>query len=374
MELESLNKEYLELKTKLRDSRMQERILNDRFRMFSDEKIIINGELVVAKINNNQAEIKRLNQRLKQVNEAIVNLKAEATIQKEELNGIRAMIDARVNEIRNNDALQYHIDSALSTRYSRQLKNLNKEKQEKVEKRNEIANLLVLLRNHKTLMNNAKGIANAAKSIKKLQEELASLQVVSAGTVTYSDQNRANEILNNLIPMANAKIQKNKTALKDYIDKKKINISKDTIDQLEKMEYQNDRTGQANVEKTLNKKIESYNTDIAKHDKKIDQYSRALNMMPEDVRREQQNRNEIVQENPEQAEGNIKWYNFIKRFKAWRERKNQPQLAEQTTRVDTQQFKNSLKYEIVNDYMKATEREDLKRAKQNQQRSETEER
>lgn len=374
MELENLNREYLSLKSKLRDARSKENTLNNRLTVLSDEKIIINGKLVEAKRNNDQAEIKRLNQELKQVNDDIADLKSEAVIQKEEIDGIRSMINARVNEVRNNVALQYHLDSALTTRYSRQLKKSNEEKQEILKKRNELVSLSQLLNNHRTLMNNAKGIANATKSIKKLKDELDSLKVVSGGAVTYRDQTRANEILNNLIPAANRKIQRNKKALKDYIDRKKIKINKNAIDKLETMEYKTDRTGQADVNKALDKQIDLYNKDIAKVDKKIDQYTRAYNMMPEEMRREQQNGVGVVQITPEQTENNIKWYNFIKRFKAWRERRNQAQLPDPTVREDSQEFKNSLKYDIVKDYMKTTERDDLKRAKQNQQRRGPEER
>ena len=156
MELENLNREYLSLKSKLRDARSKENTLNNRLTVLSDEKIIINGKLVEAKRNNDQAEIKRLNQELKQVNDDIADLKSEAVIQKEEIDGIRSMINARVNEVRNNVALQYHLDSALTTRYSRQLKKSNEEKQEILKKRNELVSLSQLLNNHRTLMNNAK--------------------------------------------------------------------------------------------------------------------------------------------------------------------------------------------------------------------------
>ena len=82
MELENLNREYLSLKSKLRDARSKEKTLNNRLTVLSDEKIIINGKLVEAKRNNDQAEIKRLNQELKQVNDDIADLKSEAVIQK----------------------------------------------------------------------------------------------------------------------------------------------------------------------------------------------------------------------------------------------------------------------------------------------------
>ena len=51
MELESLNKQYLSLKSKLRDARSKEKTLNNRLTLLSDEKIIINGKLVEARRN-----------------------------------------------------------------------------------------------------------------------------------------------------------------------------------------------------------------------------------------------------------------------------------------------------------------------------------
>ena len=381
MELESLNKQYLSLKSKLRDARSKEKTLNNRLTELSDEKIIINGKLVEAKRNNDQAEIKRLNQELKQVNDDIADLKSEAVIQKEEIDGIRSMINARVNEVRNNEALNYHLDYALTKRYNRQTEAIGKDKDKAVKLKMGMSDLLQLLNSHRTLMNNAKGIAVASQTIKKLESELKSLEVNNGGTITYSNQARADEIKNNLLPAAKTKLQKNKSSLKDYIKREKINIPEESISKLETMDYKIGKNGEVDVEKAMKKQIGKYEKDIADIEQKRRQYENAYNAMPEEIRiqvenekRNKTNRVEQEESTPEPENNNIKWYNFIKRFKAWRERRNQPQLPEPTIREDAQEFKNSLKYNIVSDYMKTTEKDDLKRAKQNQQRRGPEER
>lgn len=374
MELESLNKEYLLLKKILKDSRQEEKTLNEQLKLLINRRTRTSADLEDAKILKDQAEIKRLNIILKKIDDEIQEVKSKAKLTKEQIDSVKEMIQTRVDEVRNNEALKYHLDTALATRYDRQLGKIDKEKEKVVKQKNGLSDLLNLFNNHRTLMNNAKGIASASQTIEKLKDELKSLEVNTGGTITYSNQSRADVIKNNLIPAAKNKLQKNKTALKDYIKRKKINIPEEAIDQLEKIDYKISRKGNVDISKALKKQINTYDSEIAKLDKKRAQYENAYNGMPEEIKQEVQNKKNRTAPStsmPNQDEGNnFKWYNFIKRFKAWRERRNQPQLSEPTIREDAQQYINSLKYDIVKDYVKTTERDDLKRAKtQDQERN-----
>ena len=366
MDLETLNKEYVQFKSNLEKARKEIESLESKANDLADDKIICQGKLVEAKRNKDSVAEKQAEGELKRIDTEIKAVQDDTLRNKEEMELILAKINVKIKEIKENPEMKKHLDEVMSKKYDRKLSKLSKEKEEAVEKKDRLTDLKQLVTDHPALCNNLKGILTATKEMKDLQAELDGMKMIvgtgKTSAYTYLDPARANEIINTLLPQAQAKLATNKPPLIAYISKNGLNITEQDIDELADKGFAVDSKGNIDLNATMNKSISSLNRQIKGYDKSIRNHQIALENIDNSRR------------TPEPT--TPKWYQFIQRFKNWNERRKQQALPEPEPRTpdpdpitppepstEKNEFLNSLKYEIVQDVVKQMETDNLKEAK-----------
>lgn len=394
MDLETLNKEYVQFKSDLEKARKEIESLESKANDLADDKIIWKGKLVEAKRNKDYVAEKQAEGELKRIDTEIKAVQDDTLKKKEEMELIQAKINVRIKEIKENPEMKKHLDEVMSKKYDRKLSKLENEKEEAVEKKDRLTDLKQLVTDHPALGNNLKGILTATKEMKDLQAELDGMKMIvgtgKTSAYTYKDPARANEIINTLLPQAQAKLATNKTPLMAYISKNGLNITEQDIDELAEKGFAVDGKGNIDLNSTMNKSISSLNRQIKGYDKSIRNHQIALeNIDNRSVPVTPRTPDPITPPAPDPitppeptTSEKPKWYQFIQRFKNWNERRKQQALPEPEPRTpdpepapvdpepstpepssEKNEFLNSLKYEIVQDVVKQMETDNLKEAK-----------
>lgn len=387
MNLEELNKEYVKLKADLEQARKNIEATRIKVSDLEGDKIIQQAEKVKAKRNSDKVAEQVAEDEIKRIEDEVKKVMNNAKEQKGKMIELQRKIYEKVEEIKKNPEMKAHLDEVLAKKYDRKISKLENEKEELTGKKFRLENLQKLVTNHPALGNNLKGIIVAQKEIDVLQKELDDMKTTdqTTGTITYADPARANEIMNTLIPNAQNKITTNKTPLMTYITKKSLNITEQDIDDLVANKPVLDSKGNLVLDATINRNISKYNRQIKGLDKSIKDHKIALSK--HDITNTITDPNTPAPSNgpttqtsaPSNGpvtqtvnpENKPKWYQFVKRFQNWNERRKQQALPTTTTTTTTtptpqpkeNEFKNSLKYEVVADIVKAMEEDEKKVAK-----------
>lgn len=378
MDLKTLNKEYVQFKSDLEKARKEIESLESKANDLADDRIIWTAKLVEAKRNSDSVAEKQAEGELKRIYTEIKVVQGDTLKKKEDIELIQAKINVRILEIKENPEMKKHLDEVMSKKYDRKLSKLEKEKEEAVEKKDRLTDLKQLVTDHPALGNNLKGILTATKEMKDLQAELDGMKMIvetgKSSAYTYKNPVRANEIINTLLPQAQAKLATNKTPLMAYISKNGSNITEQDIDELADKGFTVDRKGNLDLNATMNKSISSLNRQIKGYDKSIRNHQIALENI--NNRRETTPEPEPTTPEPETTTPEKpKWYQFIQRFKNWNDRRKQQALPESEQKTpeskqatpepstERNEFLNSLKHEIVQDVVKQMETDNLKEAK-----------
>ena len=390
MDLKKINDEYLKLKKSMEKASNAIKVLADRANHLVDDKVVFQGMVIEAKRRGSKADEDIAKKEIEKIDKEIKAIKDSALKIKAMMEKTQEKIDSKVNEIKENPEMKKHLDEVMAKKYSRKLSKIEKEKEEAVAKKERFTELQKLVKDHPALGNNLKGILTASKQIKDYEKELDKLKTVStSGAITYTDPVRANDIMNNLIPQAKAKITTNKTPLMDYINKKSLNIKEEDIDELADKNIAVNKNGEINLDATMNKGISSINRQIKGYDKQIKDHQKSLGKI-DDYRAYVAPRTAttpgveapgtVTPSTPAPAE-QPKWYQFIQKFRNWNERRKQralPEGTETSTRGSTSrsaernEFVNSLKYDIVRDTVEQMEKDSLKEAKRERKQEEAE--
>lgn len=401
MDLEKLNGDYLKLK---QDIEIKKGVIVAYEHMVQDltlDKIIWTGKKAEAQKNVDYDAEKTAQDELNKIDEKIKQLQESVEQEKETIKEFQGKIDAKITEIKENPEMKKHLDTVLKKKYERKLAKVEKEKAELIDKKDKVEQIKQLTTEHPALAINLKGMISAYKTAENLKKELKSLEYsVGNGITAYTDPARANEITTKLLPDAESKMETNKTPFMDYIQKNKLDITEKDVNELVEKGAVN-KDGKVDLETTFVKRTSGLNRQIKGLEKSIKDYTYAIGgaekrqQSPEQqgsaqeqeetgsfqfVKRfknwsDRQNQPEEEQEDNQDKEEKPKWFQFIKRFKAWRERRNQQELpegtAEGTPKGQAKQksgskneFADSLKYDIMQDVTKQMQQEKLKAAKE----------
>ena len=273
--------------------------------------------------------------------------------------------DSPAFKIKENPEMKKHLDTVLKKKYERKLAKVEKEKAELIDKKDKVEQIKQLTTEHPALANNLKGMISAYKTAENLKKELKSLEYSAGnGIIAYTDTTRANEIKTNLLPDAESKMETNKTHFMDYIQKNKLDITEKDVNELVEKGAVN-KDGKVDLETTFVKRTSGLNRQIKGLDKSINDYTYAMGGA------EKRQQSPEQQGSAQEQEEKPKWFQFIKRFKAWRERRNQQELPEGTPKGQAKkesgsknEFADSLKYDIMKDVTKQMQQEKLKAAKE----------
>lgn len=398
-DLEKMNSRYLALSNRLKSEKAIIEGLGKREKKLQGDIKILDADIELAERANDAAQVKSLQAIRKALLEQIKTVKEEAEMHKEDLTELKEKIDKILDRVRENPEVKKHIDNVLAKRYDRQNIVISKEIQEKEKKKEKeskklkaIERISELVKNHPTLNNNLRGILQNKADIKKLLAEKTQLE--AKANKTPAENQRIADI-DNEIKTKTKKADKNKNLMMSYINKNKIEIAEQDIDELINHTVIG-RDGQVNLDKTLataikktKNTVKGLEDEIAKQYKKFNINSQAivnLGQIPSKI----QQRNSETRENSdnqhredseEHNESEPKWWQFRKRFKAWNERRKQKALGEGNqedkvaSKIDTKhgEFADSMKYEVVQKVVTQQRREAEKAARRDYNESQRDE-
>lgn len=365
MDLEKLNGEYLKLKQDIEIKKGVIVAYEHRVQDLTLDKIIWTGKKAEARKNFDHDAEKTAQDELNKIDEEIKQLQESVEQEKETIKEFQGKIDAKITEIKENPEMKKHLDTVLKKKYERKLAKVEKEKAELIDKKDKVEQIKQLTTEHPALANNLKGMISAYKTAENLKKELKSLEYSAGnGIIAYTDPTRANEIKTNLLPDAESKMETNKTHFMDYIQKNKLDITEKDVNELVEKGAVN-KDGKVDLETTFVKRTSGLNRQIKGLDKSINDYTYAMGGA------EKRQQSPEQQGSAQEQEEKPKWFQFIKRFKAWRERRNQQELPEGTPKGQAKkesgsknEFADSLKYDIMKDVTKQMQQEKLKAAKE----------
>lgn len=365
MDLEKLNGEYLKLKQDIEIKKGVIVAYEHRVQDLTLDKIIWTGKKAEARKNSDHDAEKTAQDELNKIDEEIKQLQESVEQEKETIKEFQGKIDAKITEIKENPEMKKHLDTVLKKKYERKLAKVEKEKAELIDKKDKVEQIKQLTTEHPALANNLKGMISAYKTAENLKKELKSLEYSAEnGIIAYTDPTRANEIKTNLLPDAESKMETNKTHFMDYIQKNKLDITEKDVNELVEKGAVN-KDGKVDLETTFVKRTSGLNRQIKGLDKSINDYTYAMGGA------EKRQQSPEQQGSAQEQEEKPKWFQFIKRFKAWRERRNQQELPEGTPKGQAKkesgsknEFADSLKYDIMKDVTKQMQQEKLKAAKE----------
>lgn len=401
MDLEKLNGDYLKLK---QDIEIKKGVIVAYEHMVQDltlDKIIWTGKKTEAQKTFDYDAEKTAQDELNKIDGKIKQLQESVEQEKETIKEFQGKIDAKITEIKENPEMKKHLDTVLKKKYERKLAKVEKEKEELIGKKDKVEQIKKLTTEHPALAMNLKGMISAYKTAESLKKELESLSfTTSDGKTICTNTTRVNEITTKLLPEAESKMEKNKTPFMDYIQKNKLDITEKDVNELVEKGAVN-KDGKVDLETTFVKRTSGLNRQIKGLDKSIKDYTYAIGgaenrqQSPEQqgsaqeqeetgsfqfVKRfknwsDRQNQPEEEQEDDQDKEEKPKWFQFIKRFKAWKERRNQQELPEGTSegtpkgqpkkeKGSKNEFADSLKYDIMQDVTKQMQQDKLKAAKE----------
>ena len=308
-----------------------------------------------------QAEIEAKGEEIKKVQEKLDKIK-------EVIEKNKSKVDGYIEELKKEPGFEEHVNSILEKRYNRQLAKALKEEQQ-------VNTILDLCQNHPTLANNLRGMVRAQEELDKLNKEIEPLD-------PEKDKDKLDEIYDKIGKLVSKK-NSNMHAFMEYCTKKDISVDREFLDRLiSEKGFAHDKQGNINIEKTLKNMSKGYK-------KRILAYQVAINRIPNakiSARNEEElgdsNESETqpttkldtLTSNPMQGTASkaqppvpkFKWYEFRKRFNAWRERRKAEKETQGEPDLDTdnptesstsEKFRDSYKYDVVKDYVDKTEKE-----------------
>lgn len=406
MNLAGINSVYLSLKQTLKQEDRKCNQNQETINTLNDDITELKGQKVSIQRNQNLGEqdkrekIKEVDKIILQKTEKIRQIRRELLERKQSIKQIKEEIDAKIAEIKENPEMKKHLGTVLKKRYERELPKVKKEKEKLIEKKDQVEKeqkkliekndkvekIKQLTIKHRSLANNLKGMISAYKTEESLRKELEELKDTDqkGEPVKYKNPERAKEITEKLLPDAIKKMKTNKDQFMDYINKNKLGITKQDVGELVKKGIINEK-GEVDLEKTfvetkkeLNEQINgskqsiiNLNSRIKELNESIEDYTFAIDgkgtiETAKPRRGQQKNRGQMNEEKP-------KWFQLIKRFRAWRDRRNQPELPEgeqetpseeeKKTKSPVDEFADSLQYRIVKDVVKQTQEEELEEAR-----------
>ena len=287
---------------------------------------------------------------------------------KEVIEKNKSKVDGYIEELKKEPGFEEHVNSILEKRYNRQLAKALKEEQQ-------VNTILDLCQNHPTLANNLRGMVRAQEELDKLNKEIEPLD-------PEKDKDKLDEIYDKIGKLVSKK-NSNMHAFMEYCTKKDISVDREFLDRLiSEKGFAHDKQGNINVEKTLKNMSKGYK-------KRILAYQVAINRIP-NAKISARNEEELGDSNEsetqpttrldrltsEPIQGTVtkaqppvpkfKWYEFRKRFNAWRERRKAEKETQGEPDLDTdnptesstsEKFRDSYKYDVVKDYVDKTEKE-----------------
>ena len=302
MNLENENKEYLKLQKDIEDAKKYIEAKKKDLDILLDDRTIHNAELIKARRAKDSALEATEKKEVEKLDKAIEALKTELEEKRKELTGFEISLNMKIQMVMEDPEMKDEISKALKERYDRK----RKKEERKAEK---IIILMELIDKHPSLENNLTGILVAKDEIRKLEKELNELDPKSPDYLT-----RKTEIETKLLPAAGNKLKTNKNLLMAYMQKNKIDIKEEDLDEIAERRAKRDDHGRIDAKLTLERDLANTEKNIRRYEHMVDKNNIELE------------NNNPVNNGPAFPAEKPKWYQFGKRFKNWLENRKQQAL------------------------------------------------
>lgn len=370
MNLEQINAEYIQLKNNLAETTKYIKTLEEEVNDLADDKDIYIGKLKEGKKNG--LDVSQIEEELK-----IIDQKLSATIsnllqKRNDLDQVKTKINEKIAEIKNNPDMLAHFQQVMTKRYNRKLAVLKHEKEETINNKDRLSSLKQLIIDHPTLRNNLKGIFSAKNAITDLQN---ATQKADNGMIIHISHDDSGDI--DLQKWQN-KLANNKKSLMEYIQKNNLSITEKDIDDLTSKPLIINEKGEFDLDTTINKEISKLNRQIKGYEKSIKHYTIAPKVLDHSINHSNTSQSSNINQQPplqSSQEPKLKWYQFIQKFKNWNEKRldkkktnalpsgHQQNQNQSSSAPNSDIFKDSLKYDIVNDVLNELTETTMKKTK-----------
>lgn len=393
MNLQETNTQYLGLKKRLIQTKDEIKRLEQEAEEKRTDKTILLGKLAEAKRSKDVTAEKSIQAQLAPIEKKLKEIDAKAKKQKEAVAVIQGEINKKIEEIKSIPGMREHINDIIRKQSERKSEKVKEEELKPLqEKKDKLVQIIQLTALHSTLENNLKAIFGATKRLEELHKELDSLRdgVDSKGVPKFKDTKRAAQILNKELQPLEAKLANNKASMLAYFKKNSIEITGADIDELAKGKVVINKKGEVDLKTTFNTQLAAVDRKIRGVEKsitKLERTSQNLQTPEPELTTEPEHENIEQSYHYDEPVKKPRWWQFIKRFKMWNERRQQRKLEEEyeydegqdevsAPVIDSEEpeaaqepkinneFKNSLKYEILRDVVDQEMKEQLKKAKE----------
>ena len=361
MDLKTINQEYLNLKEQIKNCDEKTKQYAAALEKLSLEKKIYEGERARAMLDNNAQKIQEANQKIENCKNKIMKIKEIASNHKKNIELAKQKIDQRVQELTEEPEMKKHLQEVMTKKYSRKIKALKDEKNNKENELKKTESLEVVISYHPKIKNYLNGIANSLEEKAKCEKELETLKQSN-----NPDKQKATQLLNK-IKKANSKINQNKSVVMTFLKKQKLEFSEQDLQKIFQGGVKRDNEGnidlRANINK-INRQIKGINKSIKNHEIAMNKYQiKVQEQATEEQSYNQQNQGKIA--------GFFKkiWTSITNRIS----RKRLPEATQKTPNEESNEaksnntekdnFLDSLKYDIVSEYVQNKQVNDLKEAK-----------
>lgn len=361
MDLKTINQEYLNLKEQIKNCDEKTKQYAAALEKLSLEKKIYEGERARAMLDNNAQKIQEANQKIENCKNKIMKIKEIASNHKKNIELAKQKIDQRVQELTEEPEMKKHLQEVMTKKYSRKIKALKDEKNNKENELKKIESLEVVISYHPKIKNYLNGIANSLEEKSKCEKELETLNQSN-----NPNKQKATELLNK-IKKANSKINQNKSVVMTFLKKQKLEFSEQDLQKIFQGGVKRDNEGnidlRANINK-INRQIKGINKSIKNHEIAMNKYQ--IKVQEQAIEEQSYN---------QQKQGKIAgffkkiWTSITNRIS----RKRLPEATQKTPNEESNEaksnntekdnFSDSLKYDIVSEFVQNKQVNDLKEAK-----------
>lgn len=361
MDLKTINQEYLNLKEQIKNCDEKTKQYAETLEKLSLEKKIYEGERARAMLDNNAQKIQEANQKIENCKNKIMTIKESASNQKKNIELAKQKIDQRVQELTEEPEMKKHLQEVMTKKYSRKIKALKDEKNNKENELKKTESLEVVISYHPKIKNYLNGIANSLEEKAKCEKELETLKQSN-----NPNKQKTTELLNK-IKKANSKINQNKSVVMSFLKKQKLEFSEQDLQKIFQGGIKRDNEGNIDLRANINK----INRQIKGIDKSIKDHEIAMNKYQIKVQEQATEEQSYNQQNQGKIAGFFKkiWTSITNRIS----RKRLPEATQKTPNEESNEaksnntekdnFLDSLKYDIVSEYVQNKQVNDLKEAK-----------
>lgn len=373
MELEKLNSDYKkyssgrigktveQLRKKIKDCK-------DTMEDLEYEKKSLEYSLKTNDVQTNQTLKNATEIELQNVNNKLEKLKEDISRMQNYIEKNRAEVEACIDELSKNPEMKKHIEMQIK-------KKLIRRAEKKLKENVCLENLKTLIEVEPACKDYISEIKDAKLEMQKQNKEIEKLDpVADAASITT---------IKAAIDLHRKKYNKNIDLIKKLSKKHNIEFNKDIFSNfIEENSFKKDKQNQYEIGKTIERKIKG-NEKSVKNDEialsKIE--GRTIRIGLDESNSLEDAQAEIESSGlPAVRDKNVKWYQFIKRFKNWREnRKNgksktesRKEIEEENEKRTSKEFKNIYKYDLVKDYAARYEKEIIGDAKKENKETKSE--